>query len=187
MKEKELDLFKLLSSEGEDGLIRIYDNYRSEFINWCIKSFSTNEDDAADIFQDSVIALYHNIRSGKLTELTSSLKSYLFAIGKNIALKKINKQAKILINNDIVRLSEQFEQLDYFEDDDRKRVVASLLNKLGEPCKSILTLFYFDKFSMDAIANRLGYKNEHVVKAQKLRCFNSLKKLTLERFNQDQL
>lgn len=187
MKESELELFQLLSTDSEKGLIRIYDIYRGEFINWCIKAYSTNEDDAADIFQDSVIALYYNIRSGQLTELTSSLKSYLFAIGKNTALKKINKQSKLLINDDVVRLSGQFEQIDHFEDEDKKKVVAALLDKLGEPCKSILTLFYFDKFSMDAIANRLGYKNEHVVKAQKLRCFNSLKKMTLERFNQDQL
>ena len=58
---------------------------------------------------------------------------------------------------------------------------------MGEPCRSILKLFYFDRFAMDAIAARLGYKNEHVVKSQKLRCFNTLKKMVLERFEQDEI
>ena len=58
---------------------------------------------------------------------------------------------------------------------DREETLIRLLRHLGEPCHSILKLFYFDSFSMESIANRLGYKNEHVAKAQKRRCIKELK------------
>lgn len=187
MDRREVALFTLLKSGSEEGIIQVYDAYRSEFIQWCMKNFSAMEADAADIFQDSVIALYYNIRNEKISELSSSIKTYLFAIGRNLALKKLNQNSKMVVNDDIVKLSSEFVDDDFLEANDKKEVIASLLTEMGEPCQSILRLFYFHKFSMDAIASRLGYKNEHVVKSQKLRCFNTLKKMTLERFKQGDL
>ena len=67
----------------------------------------------------------------------------------------------------------------------RQRLVARLMETIGEPCKSILELFYFRGFSMEAIAERLQYKNENVVKTQKLRCLTSLKNMVRERYQNE--
>ncbi|MEM9390292.1 MAG: sigma-70 family RNA polymerase sigma factor, partial [Bacteroidota bacterium] len=142
---------------------------------------------AADLFQDTVIAFYFNVRNGVLQELSSTLKTYIFAIGKNLALKKLRKEARMVANDDIVKLNADIQNMKLFEYSDKKQAIAKLMAKIGEPCKSLLQLFYFDRFSMDAIATRLGYKNENVAKSQKLRCFNSLKKLALEHYEQDDL
>lgn len=187
MNSREKAFFELLKSGKEDGVIKVYDTFRAEFIQWCMKDFSTREADAADLFQDSVIALYYNIRNERIQELTSSLKTYLFAIGRNLALKKLKKESRMIVNDEILALSKAIVVDDSLEDNDKKRVIADLMNELGEPCQSILKLFYFHNFSMDAIASRLGYKNEHVAKSQKLRCFNTLKKLTLSHFNAEDI
>lgn len=187
MKSKEKDLFERLSSGDESALVDIYDGYRAEFIQWSITSYNVDEELAADLFQDSVVAFYYNIRQGKLTVLSSSLKTYLFAIGKNLALKRMKKDSKLVVNDELMELNSGLVSTDIFEGSERKRAIAALLYQMGDPCKSILTLYYFDKFSMEAIAERLDYKNEHVAKSQKLRCFNKLKKLVLERFNQDEI
>ncbi len=187
MESRELELFKRLSAGEESAVLSLYDDYRTEFMHWCMKNYSTDEEGAADLFQDTVIAFYYNIRNGQLDELSSSLKTYLFAIGKNLALKKLRKESRMVVNDEVLELTGAMVDHDFFEDSDKKRVVAELMKELGEPCRTILKLFYFDKFSMDSIAERLGYKNEHVVKSQKLRCFNNLKKLTLERFKLDEI
>ena len=54
--------------------------------------------------------------------------------------------------------------------------MARLLNKLGEPCQQLLTLFYFNNYTMESIAETMGYKNDKVAKSQKVRCLKELKK-----------
>lgn len=187
MERKELELFNQLKAGNESSITEVYDLYREEFIRWCNIHYSTDDAGAADLFQDTVIAFYYNIRRGVLNELSSSLKTYLFAIGKNLALKKLKKESRMIVNDEVLELNAAFSNTDIFEESDKKKIVAELMNELGEPCKSILQLFYFDRFTMDSIASRLGYKNENVAKTQKLRCFNSLKELALNKFSQDDI
>jgi len=187
LEKNEQEIFGRLKAGDESAVIAIYDNYRREFIQWCSNNYSTDDDVAADLFQDSVVALYYNIRNQRLNELSSSLKTYLFAIGKNLALKKLKREARMIVDDDVLEFNSSVFTEDILENSEKKKVVSELLNELGEPCRSILKLFYFDRFAMDAIATRLGYKNEHVVKSQKLRCFNHLKKMVLERFKQDEI
>ncbi len=187
MEKKEQDILERIKKGDENAIIVVYDNYRKEFIQWCSNNYGTDEDEAADLFQDSVVAFYYNVRNQRLNELTSSLKTYLFAIGKNLALKRLNRESRMVVDHDVLELNSSIVPEDLFENSEKKKVVSALLNEMGEPCRSILKLFYFDRFAMDAIAARLGYKNEHVVKSQKLRCFNTLKKMVLERFEQDEI
>ncbi len=53
--------------------------------------------------------------------------------------------------------------------------IISAIDTLGEPCRSLLIGFYYEKLSMEELANKLNYKNENVAKQQKLRCKDRLK------------
>lgn len=183
----EQEIFESIKSGDENALINLYDDYRVPFIHWSYNNYSLSEEESADVFQDAMIILYHNITKGKLSELSSSLKTYLFAIGKNLALKKIGQGSRMVVNNEVVEQNPGYEDIDPFEGTERQKVIADMIEELGEPCRSILRMFYFDRFTMDAIASRLGYKNEHVAKSQKLRCFNQLKQKVKGRFKTEDL
>ncbi len=75
----------------------------------------------------------------------------------------------------------------HFENDiivnEKNQFVTAHLEKLGEPCHSILKLFYYDSFSMESIAVKLDYKNTDVVKSQKLRCIKELRKALVKAFD----
>jgi RNA polymerase sigma factor (sigma-70 family) len=58
--------------------------------------------------------------------------------------------------------------------------IEQALEKLGEPCKTILTDYYFRKLSMQDIAEKMNYTNADNAKNQKYKCFNRLKKRVLE-------
>ena len=75
----------------------------------------------------------------------------------------------------------------YLELNERKRIMAETLSKLDEPCHSILKLFYFDSYSMEAIATALNYKNADVVKSQKLRCINELRERINMKYKREDL
>ncbi len=174
--------------EGDEAsLVEIYKRYRPPFIQWAQGSYKVDENTAADVFQDAVVCLYRNVVRGKLENLTSSLKTYLFAIGKNILRKKA--QAQVAMDTDDLWVVEnlQAEPIDHFAENDRQRFVARLMNTIGEPCKSILRYYYFKGFSMEAIAREMNYKNENVVKTQKLRCLTTLKSLVRDRYQSEDL
>jgi RNA polymerase sigma-70 factor (ECF subfamily) len=55
--------------------------------------------------------------------------------------------------------------------------VEKAMDNLGDGCKEIITMFYYQKCSIMDIVERLDYKNENVVKAHKSRCMKRLKEL----------
>src|SRR3982751_1624531 len=55
-------------------------------------------DDAEDIFQEAIIVLLQKVRQSDFV-LTSSLKTYLFAIAKNLWLKRLRDNNLIPVDN----------------------------------------------------------------------------------------
>ena len=62
-----------------------------------------------------------------------------------------------------------------------KQEMMKLVESLGEVCKKILVLFYYEGLSMKEILNSMDYENEQVVRNKKYKC---LKQLT-EMINED--
>jgi len=56
-------------------------------------------------------------------------------------------------------------------------MMENALQKIGEPCKSLLEAFYIEKKSMPEIAGIFGYTNADNAKTQKYKCLIRLKKL----------
>lgn len=178
-------LIEKIKKGDEKSVVQLYQLYKSGFIHWAQTNYKIDEPSAADAFQDAVVCLYNNIVKGKLEHLTSSLKTYLYAIGKNIVRKKL--QQPIALDKDDLWIVENLraEPVDNFAVNDRQQFVAKLMHTIGEPCKTILRLFYFKGFTMQAIAEEMNYKNENVVKTQKLRCLTTLKNMVKDKFSGD--
>jgi len=159
-------------------LERVYVQFRDEFVLWIIKHYDCNVEDAKELYQLSVLIFYENIASGRITMLKSSIKTYLFAVGKNKFLewRKAGKKFTGEINYYLEDRGEEEK-----EEKENKELQLELLeagmNQLGDACKNILRLFYFLKKSMDEITGILGYKNADTVKNQKYKCMQRLKKI----------
>ena len=87
-------LLARLKNGDESVLTFIYKEYCRAFVKWSGQQFSSDDEVAKDAFQEAVIALHSNVVKGKLTELTSTLKTYLFSIGRNLVLKKLNYDSR---------------------------------------------------------------------------------------------
>jgi DNA-directed RNA polymerase specialized sigma subunit len=53
-------------------------------------------------------------------------------------------------------------------------IIKYVFSVASDNCKQILTLFYYDKKSMEEIAQELGYKNADTVKSKKNRCISQI-------------
>ncbi len=175
---------------GKPGALdKVYTTYRKEFVKWMQYNFSCDENSALDIFQDSVIVLYRQIQTDKLTNLQSSLKTYLFAVGKRIWLNK-NKNNKIKKNN--IEDYEQQLQTDAtvnirLDLNDRQKLMLTLLNKLRNPCRNIIYLFYYKRYGLEAIAESMNYTSKEVAKTQKVRCMKLFRKVVKDKYPKGEL
>ncbi len=155
----------------------LYDEHRPVFVRWLIQKYRCTEEEAVDIFQDSVIALYKNAQLGRLDELRSGLQTYLFGIGRNIYLNRLRKHKELVSEDALSTMKAMEEGIERkLQMNDRKKLIAQLLNKMKDPCKSILHLFYYRRYSIEAIQKAMKYNTVEVVKTQKKRCIKGLEK-----------
>ena len=170
------DIIQRLKTGDESVLKEIYKNNRAPFLNWIMQKYGCDMEDAKEIFQLSVVTLYDNVVTGKLETLTSSVKTYLFSIGKNKWLEWSRKQGKIQYQQD----SLLFDHLEENETSNEKEnlflQVEQVLKAMGDPCKKLLELVYFNRFSMHDICQQLSYKNVDSAKNAKYKCLQRLKK-----------
>ncbi|SEN37324.1 RNA polymerase sigma factor, sigma-70 family [bacterium A37T11] len=162
------------SSETLDHLYRTY----FPMVVKLIRDNSGTEEDAKDIFQDTVLVLYDRVRQPDF-ELTSKLKTYLYAVSRRLWLKQLNRNGRF--NDDIADYEDALaieEDLGIHEETDRQYYqMEEALMQLGEPCKSIITDFYIQNRSMQDICDKFGYTNADNAKNQKYKCLQRLKKL----------
>lgn len=176
------DVIPDIRCAGESQITRLYDMYRKEFLGYVMKNHTIGESDAIDIYQDSFLAMYRNIRDGKLTALSCSLKTYLFQIGYHKILKHLKKRKAegSHYSPDIIReIDTDYQSQDWL---DKQEITYHAVLAMPEPCNKVLSLFYWERKSMEEIAGIMQYKNGQVAKNRKLICIKKLKDTLLEKF-----
>jgi len=175
-----------IKSGDDRELAQIYTDYRSEFISWITKNYHCNVEEAKDVYQFSIMTFYENIINNKLVDLKSSVKTYLFAIGKNKILEKRKHDSRFdsihLEGSTVDEISASEEAM---EKESSLQMVEQCLEQLGDPCKSLLELYYYNKMSMEEITETLNYKNAATAKNLKYKCLNRLRKLYMEASKQN--
>lgn len=144
--------------------------------------FNFTYDSAEDVYQDACIALFQNIKSGKLRALTSSLSSYFTQVCVFQSLKKIRDTRLVESLDDGQYDLSKVEELLGFDAEfsiKQQRAMEEIVNSLPVPCNRILWLYYYDNMSMESIAKVIDFKSADSVKAKKAQCMNKLK----ERFS----
>lgn len=164
------------------------------------KKFSISDDDLDDIFQESSMALFLNIRDGKLANLTSTLSTYFLRICINQALKSIGKQQKVvpLFDDSTITNKDEFrsDKIDELyrlctEDEDAERVaqseriVQNIIEVMPDTCKNIFKGYYWDNFTTSTIADMFGFANANSVKTQKYKCLQKFRNRYNELMNKN--
>lgn len=175
-----MDLISSIKEDNRKVLAYLYNKQREHFLKWAVQRFDCDQDTLLDAFQDAIVALYFNVKEGRIENLESSPEAYLFGIARNILLKKVTKEKKVVLSDNFK--DEWFGDLDLnlyqrIEQDHRKAMMKKAFLQLKESCRKILQLFYFDRYSIEAIQISLGYGSEGTVKTRKVQCMQSLKKI----------
>lgn len=177
-KTNQLALIEKIKLGDRSDLGVVYKAYREEFIYWLTKNYQCDMDEAKDLYQYAILVFYKNTVDGKLDTLSSSIKTYLFAIGKNQVLKKAKQNSRFsyhIIDNVMDQTDDaRHDKLVY---EANLTYVHEAMQELSDPCKKLIQLTYFHKLSMDEITKQLGYKNSNTTKNLKYKCVQRLKKI----------
>lgn len=174
MQEK---IIKDIRSGKREALVELYKKYRIDFIKWAMRSFYCEQQEAEDAYQDTTIAFYENVMKDRVNQLNCSVKTYLFAIGKNILLSSAKKKKNKTTDIDNVKevVDEELIAYEKIALTEQQNNILAAIQALGEPCQTILKLYYYDRLSIKKIVKKLDYKSENVVKVQKNRCMKRLR------------
>jgi RNA polymerase sigma factor (sigma-70 family) len=180
--------FKIMLKEDDDILLKIRREENAAFdllykfyfpsVAYYIQQNSGNTADAEDVFQETIIVLLQKTKESHFV-LTASLKTYLFAIAKNIWLKRL-RNSHLLFYEKI----EIFEDYDFCEIEEEVEAISlgerisELMFRLSISCQRILRFSFWFGDSIETIMQKAGYKNKHSVSSQKNKCLDKMRELS---------
>lgn len=164
--------------QGDAGTIqKLYDDYFPMVLHFIITN-NGDEDEAKDIFQEAVMVLYDKVQDDNF-ELSSKLKTFLYAVCRRLWLKQLAQQHRsfhdVTEYEDYLVVEDDLER--HRKEDAHFELMGDALDKLGEPCRTIILDFYISNLSMQAICDKLGYTNADNAKTQKYKCLQRLRKI----------
>lgn len=140
---------------------------------------SGTAEEAKDIYQEAFVAAWQNVKAGKfIPQEGSSLEAYIFQIAKFKWLDylKANKKSRMAEVEENIFIEEAYSE----EEQAYVEKVQHHFKNMGEPCRQVLTMFYFMKHSMSKIAMAFSW-TEATAKNNKYRCLQRLRNMVVEK------
>ena len=156
-----------------NGFVEIVRDYKDGLILY-LNSFVNNLSVAEELAEDTFVRL--GIKKPRFFE-KSSFKTWLYAVGRNIAIDYIRKQAKNKTDS-LENVSDiaDIESLEaFYIKEEEKAAVHRAMNKLKAEYRQVLWLIYFENFSNKEIA-KIMKKSVHNIETLTYRARQSLRK-----------
>ena len=172
------EAFKKGGSDESAAFRYLYSNCLPQVSNFVLTN-SGDEADASDVFQEGLMVLYKQVLQEKFRG-ESAISTYLFSICRFIWLRKLKKE-KRYVAFEVENFNEHFEDPELaIIEDEKRHVVSGLFDQIGEQCRQILMYSIYQKFSMELIAEKMGFKDGQNARNKKFKCMKKLKQLVAD-------
>lgn len=179
---------------GSDKFVKFIEDNRKPVCRKIVSVFKVSVDDAMDIYQDSIIALYNSIDS----VLPTSLESYFKGIWYNQTLKFLRKNKRKISYDTSVssfeanetsgisfrkvnrivrtihtsRISPELSASpdNAFDLNQMRERVSKALDEMAHQCRQLLTKHYIEGYSWKELAVQYELKNADSAKAVANKC-----------------
>jgi RNA polymerase sigma factor (sigma-70 family) len=170
-------LIRLKQANINEPVQELYRNY-FESVTFYLQSIGGNGEDAADVFQESVLIFIDQVKTDRFRG-ESSINTYLTGIARNVMLNEIRSKTRRSVREVQYMESESEEPVDeihhrMFSKENSNRL-TKVFESVGDPCKKILKGFYFEDLSMKELLQYTNYENEQVLRNKKSKCMKFLK------------
>jgi RNA polymerase sigma factor (sigma-70 family) len=174
--------------QNKDYLKQVYQSCKANcfaFMAKCFGSQSLTDEQMLTIYNDAIIVLYENAQKSEF-KLTCAIQTYINSICRNMAKSKFREEKKLFKTTDLDTENLDFDhsindELEEIKADNPYMTAVSkaltIMKEKGGNCAEILTMFFYQKASMEEIAAHFDYTNARNAKVQKSRCQKRLKDL----------
>lgn len=158
---------------NREGLTQMY---RAIFPAICslVRDYGNgSEDDAKDLFQEATILVYEKAQRPDF-QLTSQFSTYFIGICRNLWMSKRQKKSasEVTIPEEAKYIPDGNPEMDLLQAE-RGKLFHQALRQLGEDCQKVMELF-FQKYSMEEIAQKMGFGSADYAKRRKGQCKDRL-------------
>ena len=154
----------------------IYKKFAPGIKRWIINN-SGSEADAGDIFQETLITIFHQAKEKGL-KLSCPFEAYFMIIAKRMWFKELKKRGRQEVTIDIDEAynigTDNFKEVEEaVAMQEKEKMVMRLFETLGERCREIISLTQKKEFSQEEIATKLGITYAYLRK-KKSECMATL-------------
>jgi RNA polymerase sigma factor (sigma-70 family) len=196
-------LFNRIREGDEQALVDLFEKNRRP-VTALVTRNNGSPDDAEDILQEALIILWERIRTGKYV-YKARLGTFVFATARNLWLQRLARKRREITETDM-RLSalggtgserhsgkgsmtdpetDDPDPLELLANQEESGRVAAAIDHLGDPCRRLLLLYYWEELSMEDIAQKMGFANADTAKSKKYQCKKALEQLLKEILSHD--
>lgn len=175
---------------GESKLIsEIYSKYSREILVWVLRN-NGDADDASDLFQDGLMAIYDRY-CGRDFQLSVSFGALLMAICRRKWFDRISqKKREVNVrNSEAERYEEETPEWEAAEEaileQRRQECLSRVFELLSDQCRKLLSLITAGDTPVEDIARQLEMANANAVYQSKHRCTARWRQLFYEHFKEE--
>jgi RNA polymerase sigma factor (sigma-70 family) len=149
-------------------------------VRYYVMSNGGTQDDAKDVFQESIIVAFKQISLNSF-EIKTGFEAYLYGVARLVWLKILRNRATH--DRNIMQLEEPENSYlpsdELIEEELEMRLFRKYFFRLGSECQQVLR-YISEGLSYEKIAIEMGYKSEKIVRNKKYKCKETLIKLIKE-------
>ena len=165
----------------DETIKAIYRNY-FDSLSWYVMNNSGSRQDAEDVFQEVVVTFIDLVQKDKFRG-ESTVKTFLYSLNRHGWLNELKRRGRALAREEKYEKGKEQSEPDtghLMADREGKAEIMNLVGTLGETCRKILLLFYYENLSMKEIQQATEYENEQVVRNKKYKCLKQLEQMINE-------
>lgn len=133
-----------------------------------------------DILHDAVVILVKKIRDNTYDPTASAPETYLIGVAKKLISNQLKQQrrAPLLTLNELPDLPDEHTRT-FLESHERRSLLRSLLDQLGEPCARLIRLKYLEGYRDEEILQQkmTHYNTPMALRSKRSKCFQRLVEL----------
>jgi RNA polymerase sigma factor (sigma-70 family) len=159
----------------KEAIMALYENY-FDYLSLFIMTNNGTRQDAQDVFQEVVLSFVHMVKQGKFRG-ESSIKTFMYVLNRNTWFNELKRRGRATEREKkYEEVRDHAEQLadESIEQKEASLQLMKIMAQLGENCKKILMLFYYEGLPMKDIVTQFNYENEQVVRNKKYKCLKQL-------------
>lgn len=167
------DLIRTSESERDSVLRGLYkdETLRSMIYKFVLSNGGT-ENDARSVFNYALAKFVKSVIKNHNLEIKDTISKYIYGIARFTWYDELGKKVNYT-EFDESFMTQIVEPPKRLELQERNEMLKNLLDKMMRNCKEVL-MFWASGFSMNEIADKMGYKSFKMAKKKKYECMKQL-------------